>query len=141
MNGGRIRQFSTKPLESREGIRRELLSVEKSPKIDRNWVMCGRFTLRRSNQELSQAFDAMLAGDVRPRYNVAPTQDILTVRESPETGNHEAVTMHWALIPPWAPDEKIGNNMINCRAETIIEKKSFKGPLAKRLPVHNPLRN
>jgi putative SOS response-associated peptidase YedK len=40
--------------------------------------------------------------------------------------------MHWGLISPWAPDEKISNQIINARAETVQEKMSFKGPLAKR---------
>ena len=94
--------------------------------------MCGRITLRRTFQELEQAFDAMLAGDLRPRYNIAPTQDILTIREAEVTGAREAVVIHWGLIPPWAPDEKIGGRMINARAETIQEKRSFSSPLKKR---------
>lgn len=94
--------------------------------------MCGRFTLRKENAELEQAFQIALELDRQARFNIAPTQDILTVRESPETGEREAVLMHWGLIPPWAPDEKIGNRMINARAETVDEKRSYKGPLKKR---------
>ena len=94
--------------------------------------MCGRFTLRKENAELERAFQIALELNRSARFNIAPTQDILTVRESPETGEREVVTMHWGLIPPWAPDEKIGNRMINARAETVGEKRSFKGPLKKR---------
>jgi putative SOS response-associated peptidase YedK len=36
--------------------------------------------------------------------------------------------MRWGLIPSWAKDEKIGDNLINTRAETISEKSSFKKP-------------
>ena len=34
--------------------------------------------------------------------------------------------MRWGLVPSWAPDESIGNRMINTRAETLTEKPSFK---------------
>jgi putative SOS response-associated peptidase YedK len=37
--------------------------------------------------------------------------------------------MRWGLVPPWAGDIKIGRKMINARAETIAEKRSFKTPL------------
>ena len=34
--------------------------------------------------------------------------------------------MKWGLVPFWAPDPSIGNRMINARAETLMEKSSFK---------------
>lgn len=93
--------------------------------------MCGRFTLRTANRELAQLFDFISVEDVSPRYNIAPTQDIGAIRQN-ERGQREFSRLHWGLIPPWAPDEKIGNRMINARAETIAEKTSFKNPLKKR---------
>jgi putative SOS response-associated peptidase YedK len=38
----------------------------------------------------------------------------------------------WGLIPWWAKDPAIGNQMINARAETLAEKPSFKWLLARR---------
>jgi putative SOS response-associated peptidase YedK len=38
----------------------------------------------------------------------------------------------WGLVPSWADDLSIGNRMINARAETICEKRSFTGPLKSR---------
>ncbi len=40
--------------------------------------------------------------------------------------------MHWGLIPSWAKDPSIGNKMINARAETLLEKPSFKRLVGKR---------
>ena len=40
--------------------------------------------------------------------------------------------LRWGLIPPWAKDPKIGNRMINARAETVAEKPSFRRALARR---------
>jgi putative SOS response-associated peptidase YedK len=34
--------------------------------------------------------------------------------------------MHWGLIPSWAKDPSIGNQMINARAESLTEKPAFK---------------
>ncbi len=52
--------------------------------------MCGRFTLRTPIEEVADLFD-LLPGDMaevlaeRPRYNIAPTQDILAVRHRPDS--------------------------------------------------------
>jgi putative SOS response-associated peptidase YedK len=34
--------------------------------------------------------------------------------------------MRWGLVPSWAQDPSIGQRMINARAETLLEKPSFK---------------
>jgi len=36
------------------------------------------------------------------------------------------------LIPFWAKDKSIGNKMINAKAETIMEKASFKNPFKRK---------
>lgn len=40
--------------------------------------------------------------------------------------------MRWGLIPSWAKDESIGNKLINARAETLLEKPSFKTSFKRR---------
>lgn len=40
--------------------------------------------------------------------------------------------MKWGLVPSWAKDPKIGFGLINARAETLIEKASFRKPLTSR---------
>ena len=47
------------------------------------------------------------------RFNVAPTQEILVVRSSPDPdeaaeGEREARLMRWGLVPVWAKDLKVG---------------------------------
>lgn len=66
---------------------------------------------------------------LEPRYNIAPTQQILGVSE--EAGR-VARLFRWGLIPFWAKDASIGNKLINARSETIAEKPSFRHALAKR---------
>ena len=40
--------------------------------------------------------------------------------------------MHWGLVPSWAKDASIGNRMINARAETLTEKRTFKALLGRK---------
>lgn len=82
--------------------------------------MCGRVTCKTSGKDLQRAFElAFEPLDVRPRYNIAPSQPVPVVVRRPDR-----VLQHfrWGLIPSWASDEKIGNRMINARAETVGQK-------------------
>jgi putative SOS response-associated peptidase YedK len=91
--------------------------------------MCGRFSIATPWQELKKRFDAEIPeGFYKPRYNAAPGQDMLAI---PEETPHRADFFHWGLIPHWAKDPKIGNRMINARAETVAEKPSFRTPFKK----------
>ena len=40
--------------------------------------------------------------------------------------------MRWGLIPSWAKDKSMGSRMINARAETVVEKPSFRNALRRR---------
>lgn len=101
--------------------------------------MCGRFTQHHSGAEISERFDAHqlsledLAefGELRPRFNIAPTQYVPVVVPDPEGGRRLRM-MRWGLIPRWAKDPTIGSKMINARAETLAEKPAFKPALARR---------
>lgn len=99
--------------------------------------MCGRFTLKTPLRQVAEAFDAALspaaAGDGwAARYNIAPTQQVLVVRESTGHGTRELVPLHWGLIPRWADDPAIGGRMINARSETLAEKPAFREAFRKR---------
>ena len=90
--------------------------------------MCGRFTLIHDLQSIASTFHATIPASVHiaPHYNIAPTQNILTVmREEHEEPAHVDL-LRWGLIPSWSKDESIGSRMINARAETLAEKPSFK---------------
>ena len=40
--------------------------------------------------------------------------------------------MRWGLIPFWAKDRSIGSRMINARAETVVDKPSFRDAFRRR---------
>lgn len=94
--------------------------------------MCGRYTLRARLNRLLEIYAAESQIEWEPRYNIAPTQDVVAIRHAEDSDQREAVLLRWGLIPPWADDPKIGNRMINARSETIAEKPSFKSPLKRR---------
>ncbi len=98
--------------------------------------MCGRFTLKtpahRWVQELFPEYEVLGVTETRPRYNVAPTQHILTITPAEEVGRLRVVPMRWGLIPSWSEDMSIGARMINARSETVHEKPSFKKSFAAR---------
>lgn len=95
-------------------------------------VMCGRYTLFEADTILSKDFGAPISFDLPPRYNIAPTQQILAVRQSMGREGREAVLLRWGLIPHWAKDPSIGNRMINARAETVGEKPAFRSAFRTR---------
>jgi putative SOS response-associated peptidase YedK len=96
--------------------------------------MCGRITFRASGQvvvDLFQLIEAQ-APALTPRYNVAPTQPLLAVREAANGTGRGFVTLRWGLIPHWADDPKIGYRLINARAETVATKPSFRSAFRSR---------
>ncbi len=96
--------------------------------------MCGRYTLHHTPEEIAERFDVEPWEEIlAPRYNIAPSQLVPVIRQVQSSGGlREMVGCKWGLIPFWAKDPKIGNNLINAKAETIAEKPSFKQAFAKR---------
>lgn len=108
--------------------------------------MCGRFTLTQSASVVANNFNLPLPVEftkseeapsshsgvsLTPRYNLAPTQQILTIVQELESPR-QWKWMRWGLIPSWANDVKIGNRLINARAETLSEKPSFRSAFKHR---------
>jgi len=92
--------------------------------------MCGRFTLYTPLGEIVSRFAVeSVQAELRPKYNLAPTQEIAVITvNSPRTLRQ----MRWGLVPSWAKDLSIGSKMINARAETLLEKPSFRTAVRRR---------
>ena len=106
--------------------------------------MCGRFTVKGTDTnkiadrfavELEKALGNRKESAVG-RYNVAPTQEVLTVRSSPDPeeasrGEREARLMRWGLVPRWAKDLKVGYKMINAQTERIPQSRAYSPLIGK----------
>jgi putative SOS response-associated peptidase YedK len=94
--------------------------------------MCGRFTLTASAHDIEAAFGLYEGLDpaTPPRYNIAPTQQVLALRAT-EAGRRYG-TLRWGLVPFWADDLKIGSRLLNARADGIATKPAFRDALKKR---------
>ncbi|MAI25490.1 MAG: hypothetical protein CMN75_05610 [Spirochaeta sp.] len=104
------------------------------PMVAAGWMMCGRMVLTRSANEVAEYFGAEpLDGESAfgPRFNVAPSQPILAVRQE-EGDARRVVALHWGLIPFWVKDRSDFSLMINARSETAATKPSFRAALRKR---------
>lgn len=96
--------------------------------------MCGRFVSSSGAAEIASYFGveeiSEHAAEHRENYNTAPTSDVLVVLE--EDGRRELDTYRWGLVPRWAKDTKIGNRLINARAETLADKPAFRAAFRRR---------
>jgi putative SOS response-associated peptidase YedK len=72
--------------------------------------MCGRFLNKLPAAEIARIFGT---GNPLPnypaRFNVAPTDPVLTVRFNPKTTERTLDALRWGLVPHWANDLKIGS--------------------------------
>lgn len=69
-------------------------------------------------------------GALRPRYNITPSQPVLTLARDPDCARSPMFRV-WGLVPPWARDPAIGARLFNARSETAATKPSFRQALRK----------
>jgi putative SOS response-associated peptidase YedK len=96
--------------------------------------MCGRFTLRAPASTVAEQFGLLDAEPLNPRFNIAPTQAVAAVRLATEGDEpaRQLVWLKWGLVPSWAKDAKIGNSLINARAESVADKPAFRAAFRRR---------
>lgn len=92
--------------------------------------MCGRYSLHSNPDVIALMFGLSEIPVYQPRYNIAPTAQVLIIKRN------EAAMVRWGLVPRWAKDVKgnpaIGAGMNNARAETVAQKPSFREAYRKR---------
>jgi len=92
--------------------------------------MCGRFVLL---ADLSRVVDEFHIGEVlcdySPLNEVYPGQNVYAVVHG---AVNRLVQFRWGLILSWSKEPPSSNRMFNARAETLMEKPSFRGILKKQ---------
>jgi putative SOS response-associated peptidase YedK len=90
--------------------------------------MCGRYIVLNS-QAIQQLFSVLPPDDWQDRCNVAPSQDVPTVRLI--EGQRVLTLMRWGLIPRFAQGVTGNFSTINARVETIRTSAAYREPWRK----------
>jgi len=88
--------------------------------------VCGRYTLAAPDPQAIRArFGIGESVEIRRRYNIAPTDEVLAVTTDRE-GSPRGELLRWGLVPSWAKDPSIASKLINARVETAPAKPAFR---------------
>jgi len=104
--------------------------------------MCGRVIqssgpLRYAIVDGLDVRDSRLSNYPR-RWNGAPSEELLVIRENHKTGQRSLDLLQWGLIPHWCKDPTGGRKPINAKSETVAHLPTFREAYRKRrciLPV------
>jgi putative SOS response-associated peptidase YedK len=94
--------------------------------------MCGRYTLKSRAEIIAKTFGVPVPPTLPERFNIAPSQQVLAIREQPAGHQRELVALQWGLVPFWADDPEIGIRTINARSETASSKPAFRASFRSR---------
>ena len=99
-------------------------------------IMCGRVIQSSAPMRLA-ILEGMDARDSRvhnypPRWNGAPSQDLLVIRRNHDTGEISLDPLRWGLIPYWCKDPKGGRKPINAKCETVDRLPTFRDAYQRR---------
>jgi putative SOS response-associated peptidase YedK len=92
--------------------------------------MCGRYRLTAKERYIRDHFGLDEDVEWSPRWNIAPTQQVPTIREDARALRRAWAMVRWGLIPSWAKDASIGFRTINAVSETAAEKPAFRDAYA-----------
>jgi hypothetical protein len=59
-----------------------------------------------------------------PRWNAAPSQDLLVIRRNHQSGETSLDPLRWGLIPHWCKDPS-GGRKLNAKCETVRHLRRF----------------
>ncbi len=94
--------------------------------------MCGRYTLKSRAEIIADTFGVPVPPTLTERFNIAPSQQVLAIREQPGSQQRELAALKWGLVPFWADDPEIGIRTINARSETAATKPAFRASFRSR---------
>lgn len=99
--------------------------------------MCGRYTRTAALKLIRQYFGIAVpesdeAEELTPSWNVAPKTFQPVIRINPSTGAKEVAHMRWGLVPYFAKSSDFNFSTVNAKAETLLDKRSFREPFRRR---------
>ena len=99
--------------------------------------MCGR-VIQSSGPLRYAIVDGMNVRDSRvhnypPRWNAAPSQELLVIRRNHQTGDVSLDPLRWGLIPYWCNDPTGGRKPINAKCESMWDLPTFRDAYRTRI--------
>ncbi|MEO9137602.1 MAG: SOS response-associated peptidase [Jatrophihabitans sp.] len=106
--------------------------------------MCGRYVSVRSDEDLTDEFEAIDATDgLWPEgdFNIAPTKPVRAVVNRPlraadgtaaAGATRQLRVLSWGLVPSWSKDRKTQGRMFNARSESVAKTNAFRKAYATR---------
>jgi len=97
--------------------------------------MCGRFAITSTPDAARDYFGFTDQPNFPPRYNIAPSEPALVVRQErdPAGGlDRRSHLMRWGLLPGFVKDPKGFPLIFNARSETLLQKASFRNAIKRR---------
>ncbi len=92
--------------------------------------MCNLYSFRKAAAETRSLLDYLEQPDFPPREVITPGSPIAIVRS--EKGVRHFALVRWGFVPSWVKEIQPGKPLINARAETILEKASFRNAIRRR---------
>ena len=94
--------------------------------------MCGRIVRTSPAEALASEFGAIPSaeGDLRPRWNLCPGEDLLIVVQKGE--ERRMGTVRWGFLPWFARGATDGPRSINARAESVATRPAFRDAFRRR---------
>jgi putative SOS response-associated peptidase YedK len=93
--------------------------------------VCARYTVRTPADLLAARFGLPQVPDLRPRYNVAPTQTVPVIGTKANSHARALALFSWGFIPHWTQD-KPTMRPVNAKAETVAQSPMFGESLRQR---------
>ncbi|MGE0253170.1 MAG: SOS response-associated peptidase [Alphaproteobacteria bacterium] len=93
--------------------------------------MCGRYSLTTPVESVARLFGVDERPNLAPRWNIAPTQEVLAVRLAAD-GTRRFASLVWGLVPAWSNDPGTSGRLIHARADTVAVKPSFRAAFRQR---------
>jgi putative SOS response-associated peptidase YedK len=86
--------------------------------------MCGRYAATLPPEIMAELFKLLNIVIYPPRYNITPTQPIVTIWE--QQGRRTGQLARWGFVPGWMKDPRAMKLTINARAEGMADKPFFR---------------
>lgn len=101
-----------------------------NPEPFNHLTMCGRYSFVPTKKQLDEQLrEVELPLPLQLRFNIAPTNTAYVITNDQP---HVLQPMVWGLIPHWSRDGANAGKLINARAESLLEKPSFRVPAVRR---------